>query len=100
MFVSMALERETWYAPRVNREPMTTQEQVLDYLRNGKTIRYDNDWYAEIRDGETYERLLAEHKARQKPIAEKLCDCGHYSAHPMTTSSGSSCPDCYDRMSL
>lgn len=29
----------------------------------------------------------------------KLCDCGHYSAWPMSTSSGSSCPDCYDRMS-
>lgn len=28
-----------------------------------------------------------------------LCDCGHESLHPMTTSSGTSCPDCYDRMS-
>ncbi len=31
--------------------------------------------------------------------AVKMCDCGHYSAWPMSTSSGSSCPDCYDRMS-
>lgn len=29
----------------------------------------------------------------------KMCDCGHYSHHPMTTSSGSSCSDCYDDMS-
>lgn len=29
-----------------------------------------------------------------------LCDCGHHSALPMSTSSGTSCPDCYDRMSL
>ena len=34
----------------------------------------------------------------KRPV--KLCDCGHYTAWPMSTSSGSSCPDCYDRMSL
>lgn len=38
-------------------------------------------------------------RPKPQPVAEKLCDCGHYTAHPMTTSSGTSCPDCYDRMS-
>ena len=28
-----------------------------------------------------------------------LCDCGHYTDSPMSASLGSSCPDCYDRMS-
>ena len=42
----------------------------------------------------------AEISARTAPKREyKLCDCGHYSAWPMSTSSGVSCPDCYDRMS-
>lgn len=28
-----------------------------------------------------------------------MCACGHETDHPMSTSSGSSCPACYDRMS-
>lgn len=41
--------------------------------------------------------LLSKTRIEVKPPT--LCDCGHYAAHPMTTSSGTSCPDCYDRMS-
>jgi hypothetical protein len=33
-----------------------------------------------------------------QPIG-KLCSCGHYDPHPMSTALGSSCCDCYDRMS-
>lgn len=44
-----------------------------------------------------------ERKAQPEParyqMSEKLCDCGHYSAYPMSTSRGTSCPDCYDKMS-
>lgn len=97
-FVGYVVVMEQWYAPRQNREPMTTQG-VLDALLSGKQIQYDQDWYAQIRDGETYDRLIAERKAKQKPVTETLCACGHYSAHSMNTSSGISCPDCYDRMS-
>ena len=99
MFLDKVIKREPWYAPRMKREPMTTTQEVIDFLSTGRTINYDSDWYAEIRDGEIHERLLAERKAKQKPITETLCACGHYSAHPMNTSSGTSCPDCYDRMS-
>lgn len=51
------------------------------------------------------EGIKAERKATQpvtpapRPIALTLCDCGHETAHPMTASLGSACPDCYDRMS-
>lgn len=30
----------------------------------------------------------------QRPLV--LCDCGHYSAFPMSASLGRTCPDCYD----
>lgn len=44
---------------------------------------------------------LAEQPISQKRpwTQERLCDCGHYSAHAMNSSQGTSCPDCYDRMS-
>ena len=94
MFTAMVLEREPWFAPRVNREPMTTHEQVMTYLRSGKTINYESDWYAEIRDADAMPK-----RRRPAPPVETLCACGHYSAHPMRASRGTSCPDCYDRMS-
>lgn len=35
---------------------------------------------------------------RQAPMMV-LCNCGHYTETPMSTSWGTSCPDCYDDMS-
>ena len=35
-------------------------------------------------------------RARSQSV---LCDCGHYTTSPMSASMGTSCPDCYDRMS-
>jgi len=42
--------------------------------------------------------LTAEAPARKRPQMT-LCDCGHYTESPMSASLGTSCPDCYDRMS-
>lgn len=92
--VNLVLERESWFAPRVNRESMTTREQVLAYLVTGKTLKYADDWYADLRDGDSIPL-----RPKPQPVPEKLCDCGHYSAHPMNTSRGTSCPNCYDEMS-
>lgn len=94
MFIRCVLEREPWFAPRIKREPMTTPAEVIGYLRSGKTIHYDDDWYAEIRDGDSVPP-----RRQPQPLPETLCDCGHYSAHPMNASRGTSCPNCYDRMS-
>ncbi len=40
-------------------------------------------------------------KRSAKPVDMKLCDCGHRvpSDQVMSASLGTSCPDCYDRMS-
>jgi hypothetical protein len=94
MFINMTLERESWFAPRKNRESMD-RNQLLAYLAAGNTIRYDNDWYAEIRDAEAF--------APKTPVSRPTvdCDCGHAvdAALVMHASLGTSCPDCYDRMS-
>jgi hypothetical protein len=45
------------------------------------------------------EERKAQPKPVRRPMSEKLCDCGHYSTHPMNTSRGIACPDCYDKMS-
>lgn len=58
-----------------------------------------------INDADSVDESLAQIEAvkisqRNAPRRElKLCDCGHYSAWPMSTSSGSSCANCYDDMS-
>ena len=43
----------------------------------------------------------AARRARRQSSAMVKCDCGHSAADSqvMSTSSGTSCPDCYDRMS-
>ena len=43
--------------------------------------------------------MLAAPQPERKPPALTFCDCGHYTEWPMTASLGTSCPDCYDRMS-
>jgi hypothetical protein len=94
-FVDIILEREPWFAPRVKREPMATRQQVLDFLASGKTINYGSDWYAEVRDADAFA------PRQPKQIVEVKCDCGHTVAKSlvMSASLGTSCPDCYDRMS-
>ncbi len=95
-FVDAVLAREPQFAPMSSRQPMTTRQQVLDYLAAGNVIRYGDDWYAEIRDADAIRQLpvmVSRQSAR--------CDCGHVipTTLVMNSSRGSSCPDCYDRMS-
>jgi hypothetical protein len=91
--VAKIIAKDGWFARRDKREPMTTREQVEAMLATGKELRYADDWYANVR-------------AVPAPIpatAHKMthCDCGHEceSYLVMSASTGSSCPDCYDRMS-
>lgn len=37
--------------------------------------------------------------AGQKNVRMTLASCGHYTIEVMTTSRGTSCPACYDRLS-
>ena len=97
MFLDSVLEREPWFAPRVNREPMTTREQVLAYLSSGKQINHDSEWYSKLRiKPQPRPARLADYEYGRK------LDCGctvYFSGDVLTSSRGTSCPNCYDRMS-
>lgn len=47
--INRILKRESWYAERVGRKPMTTKEQVITRLQSGESLNYGNDWYKNIR---------------------------------------------------
>jgi len=93
-YIEAILKRESWFAPRVGREPMTTKEQVMEYLKTGKKLDYDDEWYAVIK--------IDLPKKPMPPVEMVKCDCGHTvpKCSVMSTSTGTSCPECYDRMSM
>ncbi len=101
-FIGLVLERETPQRAAYDRRQMFTgPDDVRDYLATGQTVNYDDDWYAQIRDGKVaHQQAIKRRIVQQRQDAARvLCDCGHYSAHPMNTSRGTSCPNCYDEMS-
>lgn len=100
------LQRTVKYHRIYDKQTDTLQsvsiDEILDILSSGKTVRnHDEDWYSECRDGEVIDRIRSEYMAKQKPAKYKTCDCGHTvpTSQVMTASMGTSCPDCYDRMS-
>jgi hypothetical protein len=91
---------------------------VLDYLRTvvgqpvpskpGFSWSYDETYRTQARRDEMRAAILAPAKTEKKadPMQAKeeeivTCSCGHSSRKSlvMSTSTGSSCPGCYDRMS-
>ncbi len=74
-----------------------TVEEIKYLLGNGKTLAWcesPNYSYDHSYGGIRRKRTLP-------PVALIACDCGHsvQRAQVMSASRGSSCPDCYDRMS-
>lgn len=92
---ALAIERESWYAPRHNRTPMATHAEIAAFLAAGNDLQYGDDWYQVL-------RAKTEASAPAQTIVALVhCDCGH-SVHPvsvMWASLGTSCPDCYDKLS-
>jgi len=69
-----------------------SREEVIASLESGKTLRNDPaDWYSNCRFEPT--------PRPPREIITIQCDCGHETENPMSASMGSSCTDCYDRMS-
>lgn len=71
-------------------DTIPTQEET-DRLRSMRR------WLEAI--GAMKKQALRERVRHGMSTVMKLADCGHYVLHAMSTSHGSSCPDCYDRMS-
>lgn len=97
-FIEYAVETEQWLAPIQKREPRTAQG-ILNALAAGEEIKCGSDWYEEIRDAGAQKQPQA--RKPDYPDGRKL-DCGctvFYAAGVMNASMGSSCGNCYDRMS-
>jgi len=82
---------------------LLTRDEVISALDIGITLRDtgDGDWYDNCRDSDAIERIQAERRAAMPAVKMVKCACGHTipASSVMSTSMGSSCPDCYDRMS-
>jgi len=84
---------------------MESQIKYYDPFVGKYDASYDKE--AAIREYEIQTTLKARLKELSTPkpklaprqASKTRCDCGHYDEYPMTTSTGTSCPDCYDRMS-
>jgi hypothetical protein len=73
--------------------PVQTREQVVELLSTKKAIYHGSDWYLQIR--------MKPAPRQPVQVVEIKCDCGHTVAKNlvMNANFGTSCPDCYDRMS-
>lgn len=82
-----------------------TEEQLRNFLLKGGEIECSaTDWESipdKIRSKEGAQALLDKVEAERAAIPLVKCDCGHTipKTQVMSASMGSSCPDCYDRMS-
>ena len=91
--IGAVLKRESWFAPRMHREPMTTPSEVFDALNRGEILHHGNDWYDKLRASPSPAQLTT--------VEMVLCDCGHTvpQAIVMNANLMTSCPDCYDNLS-
>ena len=94
--IELAIEFEAGRAARQNRAPAyTARQDVLSLLAYPYMLRFDTDWYNEVRDADAIK------PSQPRPVETVRCSCGHAVAKAlaMSASMGSSCPSCYDRMS-
>ena len=92
--MEMTLDRAVRYNNgQYSRPTYATREAVTEALDAGVTIEIGTDWYSRL-------RRTPEPVATLEPEMVE-CDCGHRCSREsrMAASLGTSCPDCYDRMS-
>ena len=90
-------DRTEYYLEGCEEFGKMDREGVLAALAAGKKVRNDaSDWYSVCRDGD-----VCDIPVETVSVEMKKCSCGHTVAASlaMSTSTGSSCSACYDRMS-
>jgi hypothetical protein len=74
-----------------------TREQIISILESGKSVKWckSPNYYYDHSYG------VIGTKRAPKSVEMAHCDCGHTvpTSQRMSASLGTSCPDCYDRMS-
>ena len=87
---------EQWLAPNLGREPLDAQG-IEAALAAGRTVIIGTEWHAHIRAAAPAPRVRLDDYPEGRKLA---CGCVVYSQHEvMSASLGSSCGQCYDRMS-
>jgi hypothetical protein len=78
-----------------------TEDEVVDALLSGLTLRTGSDWYENIRSLAVIEAWAELHPKKTVETELVKCACGHTvpRGQVMSASMGTSCPDCYDEMS-
>ena len=72
----------------------------VKYFSFGFSLEYTRQRRAKLVKMQQRLKELEEQKVtQQNNDTRTICDCGHKADFPMTTSNGTSCPRCYDRMS-
>lgn len=95
-------ERTDEFLTRCEQNNSMTRDEVVAALLTGRTLRNDpQDWYMNCRSGRAYEEAMTRRQAAQKPVEMVRCSCGHTvpRSQVMSASTGTACPECYDRMS-
>ena len=101
-------DRENFFVQMAAEYHAQPTKTIYGRLAHGEEIRYRaDDWYPYLRDGEIAAQRVAARKERlnSDPKAypqgrELACGCMVYhQTQVMSSSRGSSCADCYDRMS-
>lgn len=89
-----SLEQAILGAMRVERK---TRAEIVAILEAGLAVK----WCQSPNFSYDYSYGIIGRKRTAPPVEMASCDCGHTIpvALRMSTSLGSSCPDCYDRMS-
>lgn len=85
-------DKTEYFLTRCEKTTGKSRQEVLSALEAGKRVRYNSEgWYSYCR----YKPA-----PRRQPVMIK-CDCGCSvpSTSVMHASLGTSCPDCYDKMS-
>lgn len=94
-FHGIDAEGQICYAHQQQSIRNLTRDEAIAALESGNELKWDSDWYASI-------RMKREPVTTKHPEPEMVkCACGHTipRALVMRASMGTSCPDCYDRMS-
>jgi len=88
------LERAIVGAMEIERK---TREEIVAILEAGGTVR----WCKSLNFYYDHNYGQLETKRKSPPVIMVRCSCGHSvpRTQVMSASRGSSCPDCYDRMS-
>jgi hypothetical protein len=92
LFMPWLMEKTITYQNATGLSDVANVDDIMEYLSTGKTLQYGSDWYQTLRD--------ADSQSKPREIVETLCQCGHYTSNPMTSSRGTCCADCYDELSL